>query len=323
MRKKILIFGVSGNTGKYLLDYFLNNKLVDYEIIGIDMATCDYVERNAKFIQMNINNKSEFDRLPSEDIFAVIDLIGPMPARMEGYHPEEYVSTNIMGTFNIVQFCVEKNVDRFIYARSFHDILSQAEKEITLTVNMSPSFDYGDQHSIYAVSQLAAVELIKCMHKYYQLKTFVFRLPTIYLWSKNDTYSVKGKMVKKMYRHMIDCAIEGKDVEVWGDPKRPKDMLYVKDLCQMIYKACFVNREEGYYNAGTGVGTSLIDQAQGMIDVFDESGKSTLKFCPEKPNAPQYIMDIKEAVDELGYSPKFSYLDMLQDMNIERKLNRF
>ena len=321
--KKILIFGVCGNTGKYLLDYFLNSELVDFEIIGIDMITCDYVEKNARFIQMNINNKNEFDNLPSEDIFAVIDLIGPMPARMEGYNPEEYVRTNIMGTFNVVQFCVEKKVDRFIYAKSFSDILSRSEKDITLTVDMSPSFDYGNQHSIYTVSQLAAVELIKCIHSYYSLKTFIIRLPTIYLWSKNDKYFVKGKIAKKMYLHMIDCAIDGKDVEVWGDPERSKDMLYVKDLCQMIYKACFVNRNEGYYNAGTGVGTSLINQVQGIIDVFDQSGKSKLNFCPEKPNAPQYIMDIKESVDELGYCPKYSYLDMLRDMKIEGELNRF
>ncbi len=46
-------------------------------------------------------------------------------------------------------------------------------------------------------------------------------------------------------------------------------------------------------------------------------------FCPEKPNAPQYIMDISEAIEELDYHPSYSYLDMLIDMKKEMKNNRF
>lgn len=321
--KKIIIFGVCGNIGLYLLDYFIANKSKNYEVIGVDIDSCDFARKNVEFIQMNINDKDEFSKLPSEDIYAVIDLVGPMPARMEGYHPEEYVRTNVLGTFHVVQYCIENHVERFLYARSFCDILRRAEKELTLTTKMAPSFDYGDQHSVYAVSQMAADEFIKCMHAYYGLKTFVFRLPTVYLWSRNDMYCVRGKPVKMMYRHMIDCAIQGKPVEVWGDPSRKKDMLYVKDLCQMLFKACFINRDEGFYNAGTGIGTTLLDQVKGMIQVFDESGNSCPVFCPEKPNAPQYIMDINEAVNELGYKPEFSYIEMLTDMKKERELDRF
>ena len=33
----------------------------------------------------------------------------------------------------------------------------------------------------------------------------------------------------------------------------------------MLYKACFVDRENGYYNVGTGIGTSLLDQIKGII----------------------------------------------------------
>ena len=37
-------------------------------------------------------------------------------------------------------------------------------------------------------------------------------------------------------------------------------------------------------------------------------------YCPDRPNAPQYIMDITSAVNDLGYQPEYSYLQMLQDM---------
>ena len=86
----------------------------------------------------------------------------------------------------------------------------------------------------------------------------------------------------------------------------------------MMYKALFVDREYGHYNVGTGVGTTLLDQIQGMIDVFGEEGrKSKLIMCPEKGNAPQYIMDITPAREELGYEPQYDYISMLTDMKKE------
>ena len=162
------------------------------------------------------------------------------------------------------------------------------------------------------------------MHAYYGIKTFIFRLPHIYLWSKNDSYSVKGVPHKMMHRIIIDNAIEGKTVEVWGDSSRKKDMVYVKDLCQMFYKACFVNRDYGFYNVGTGIGISLLEQIKGIVEVFGSEGKkSPIVMCPEKANAPQYIMDIKEAREELGYSPQYNYIEMLKDMKKEYESGRF
>ncbi len=321
--KKIIIFGISGNTGPYVLDYFIKKYSDKYELIGVDIMENKFVEEHCKFVKANIDIKDDFNIIPSQDVYAVIDLVGPMPARMLGYHPEKYVKTNILGTFNIIQFCIEKSVDRLLYARSFCDILMSSERDMLLRVDQSPEFDYSDEHAVYAVSQISAVELIKCMHAYYGLKTFVFRLPHIYLWSDNDSYSVNGVPVKMMHRIIIDNAIEGKPIEVWGDPTRKKDMVYVKDFAYMLYLACEANRDEGFYNVGTGVGTPLIDQIKGIIGVFDEKKTSTLIMCPEKNNAPQYIMDISDARRELGYEPQYTYLSMLEDMNKERLLHRF
>ena len=120
------------------------------------------------------------------------------------------------------------------------------------------------------------------------------------------------------YRLLIDHAVKGEPIEVWGNPNRKKDMVYVKDFCQMLYKAIFVNRDCGYYNVGTGVGTSLLDQIRGMVEVFGEGDKkSQIIMRPDKPNAPQYIMDITPAIQELGYKPKYNYLEMLRDFKRE------
>jgi UDP-glucose 4-epimerase len=168
------------------------------------------------------------------------------------------------------------------------------------------------------MSKNFAVDMIENYHQMYGLKRFIFRLPTIYLYEKNDMYYVDGEIRKIGYRILIDKAIAGETIEVWGDATRVKDMVYIKDFCQMLCKAILVDRSEGYYNVGTGVGTSLLEQIQGIVEVFGEDGnKSQIIMRPDMPNAPQYIMDIEPARNELGYEPQFTYKEWLEDFKKE------
>lgn len=306
-----------------MVDYFLDRLEGEYELIGTDIIHDDYIESKIKVFHVDINDKNSFDILPSEDVYAVIDLIGPMPARMSGYHPEVYVKTNVLGSFQVFQYALDCHADRILYARSFSDIIKRAETELVLKTDMQPDYRYDSQHSVYTVTQNAAVDLLKCLHAYYHIKTFIFRLPNIYFWSRNDTYNVNGKLHKMMFRELIDQASEGKNIEVWGDASRLKDMTYVKDVCQIFFRACFADREYGFYNVGTGKGISLMDQIKGIIDVFTENKKSQIIMRPDKQNAPQYIMDIADAQNELQYEPAYSYHEMLLDMKKERELARY
>lgn len=95
-------------------------------------------------------------------------------------------------------------------------------------------------------------------------------------------------------------------------------MVYVKDFAQMLQLAILADIESGHYNVGTGVGTTLEEQIRGIAEVFNpQDNKSEIIYCPEKADAPQYIMDIQAAVEELGYKPVFGYREMLRDMKQE------
>lgn len=322
--KKILLFGASGDTGKYFINYFLEHNDGKYEIVAIGKRKTDYFNSlGIKYIQLDICNKNEFYRLP-KDVYAVVHLAGIMPARMKGYNPYKYIEVNITGTLNILEFCRTNNVDRILFAQSFGDIKDYSEINPLLTVDLPRSFSFKSDHTVYVMSKNFAVDLIENYHQMYGLKSFIFRLPTIYLWSPEDHYYVDGEIRKIGFRILIDNAIAGRDIEVWGNPLRKKDMVYVKDFCQMLYKALFVDRTKGYYNVGTGIGTTLIDQVKGMIDVFSEpNNKSNIIMCPEKCNAPQYIMDITPAVEELGYRPEYDYLSMLRDLKKHMEVGEF
>lgn len=317
--KNIVVFGASGDTGRYFIEYFLENyNGNEYQIIATGTRKTDCFDGlGVPYYQVDITNKSDFDKLPS-DVYAVLDLAGLMPARMKGYDPYKYIDVNIIGNLNILEYCRKSGADRILFAQSFGDIKDWAEEKLVLTADMPRDFSYTTDHTVYVMCKNFAVDLMENYYQMYGLKKFVFRLPTIYLWSPIDNYYVDGEIRKIGYRILIDKAIKGEDIEVWGDASRQKDMVYVKDFCQMLFKALFVDRTCGYYNVGTGVGTSLLEQIKGIAEVFGEEGKkSNLIMRPDKPNAPQYIMDITPAREELGYVPQYDYIAMLKDFKKE------
>ncbi|MBO6113876.1 MAG: NAD(P)-dependent oxidoreductase [Lachnospiraceae bacterium] len=321
--KKIIIFGASGDTGRYFVDYFQEHyKDNKYEIVAVGMRETEYFDKvGIPYYRVDITQKKEFNVLP-KDIYAVVDLAGAMPARMKGYDPQKYIDVNITGTLNILEFCRENNADRILFAQSFGDIKDYGETDLVLKVNLPRKFSFTSDHTIYVMTKNFAVDMIENYHQMYGLKKFIFRLPTIYLYSIIDHYYVDGVERKIGYRILIDKARSGENIEVWGDSSRLKDMIYVKDFCQMLFKACFVDRQSGYYNVGTGVGTSLLDQINGIVEVFcPYDKKSEIIMRPDMPNAPQYIMDIQSAIDELNYKPQYDYLSMLRDMKVEMEKN--
>ena len=320
--KNIVVFGASGDTGRYLVKYFLDHYCgTDYQVIATGTRETSFFDSlEVPYYQVDIRKKEEFEKLPRE-VYAVVDLAGAMPARMKGYDPYKYIDVNITGNLNILEYCRKAKADRILFAQSFGDIKDHAEDNLLLTVDLPRKFSFTSDHTIYVMTKNFAVDMIENYHQMYGLRNFIFRLPTIYLYSPVDTYYVDGKQRKIGYRLLIDKARAGEPIEVWGDPERVKDMVYVKDFCQMLYRAVFADRNCGYYNVGTGVGTSLLDQIQGMIEVFGTPGKeSELIMCPDKPNAPQYIMDITPAVSELGYKPEYTYRKMLIDFKKEMEI---
>ena len=91
-----------------------------------------------------------------------------------------------------------------------------------------------------------------------------------------------------------------------------------------MYKTLITDRSTGHYNAGTGVGTSMQEQIEGIIDVFSPEGKrSEIIYCPEKRNAMEYIMDISNAEEEIGYKPEYFYREYLEDYKREMNGSRF
>ncbi|XZH20517.1 NAD-dependent epimerase/dehydratase family protein [Clostridium perfringens] len=326
MKKKIVIFGATGNTGAYLTEYCLDNlDLNEFEVIAVGRKKTHFFEKiGAKYYRVDITNEDDFKKLPTEEIYAVVNLAAVLPAYMEGYKPEEYIQTNIVGAFNILEYCRKVNADRILYPQSEGDLSGYWGKEILLKPDMPRKFSFKGDHALYVISKNTAVDMIEHYHQEYGIKSFIFRCPTIYAYTPNEYFYVDGKKRILAYRHLMNQALKGEPIEMWGDPTKAKDIVYVRDFCQMLFKAIFTNKDHGIYNVGTGVGVTLKDQIEGLIEVMSpENKKSIIIECPEKPDSREFIMDITNAKEDLGYEPKYYYLDYLKDFKKEMELNRF
>lgn len=324
--KKIVVFGATGNIGMYFVDYCKKHlDLSQYEIIAVGRKNTLFFENTGiTYINVDVCNEEDFEKLPKKDVYAIINLVGVLPAYLKNYDPFVYVETNIKGSLRILEYARKNNADRVIYTQTWADQAGYWGIEETLKPELPRKLLYTGDHAFYSITKSMIVDTMEFYKQEYGIKNFVFRLPNVYLYNKNTTYYVDGVEKKIGYRYMIEKAILGEDIELWGNRDAFKDILYVKDLCQMMFLALFAKVNGGIYNAGTGKKTTLEEQIRGIIEVFSpENKKSKIIYKPEKDTFTSFVMDIENIKEDLGYEPKYFYLDYLKDYKKERNQKRF
>lgn len=123
--KSIMISGATGLIGSFLIDVLMyrnKNKLGRHKVIALGRNEekakkrfGDYFEKDSfKFISCDINNLSEVEKLP------VVDYVFHAASNT---HPAAYatdaigtITTNIIGTYNLLEFASKHKVERFLFA---------------------------------------------------------------------------------------------------------------------------------------------------------------------------------------------------------------
>ena len=277
-----------------------------------------------KYYSVDITQPNSFDVLPTEDIHAVMLLAAQIPSYMNDYNPELYLSSIVMGAYNVLEYCRKVAADRIIYTTTVFDVSLTAEPGVVLKPDTPLNFSYKGDHAMYVISKNAALEIIEHYHQEFGIKKFVFRLPTIYSYSPYHYYYPNGvKTMRPVYR-MIDRASKAEPLEIWGDPNYAKDMVHVYDFSQELCLAAVVDKNEGFYNIGTGNPVTLREQVETIADVFaPEYGRSEIVYRPELPSGGGFLMDIENAKLDLGYVPRYDCRRLFEDYKAEMAINRF
>lgn len=308
--KKIMIIGATGSCGAYTA---VGLKSKGYNVVAVAHRASDnnfFEEKGIPYYSIDIKDAKTFKVLPP-DIDIVLHFAGTLPAKMKGYNPYEYVNSVLVGTLNVLEWMRQNSCKKIVFTQSIADILYLFGTTEPIPDDVERKFPLASDHSVYSICKNAAVDLIEHYHAQYGIQRFIIRLPTIYCYKPNPYYCVDGEKRWLGWRYIIEQAINGNTLEIWGNPNSIKEMVYVGDFVNMM--ECCINAEHdgGVYNMGCGHPVSIEYQIRMIAKIFNSNKKSNIVYKPEKPSSPQFVLSIEKSRRELGYEPKFDFEAML------------
>lgn len=321
--KTILILGATGNLGSFT-SMHLREK--GHKIIAAGHRKNDngfFAEYGIPYYSIDIANAADFDRLPQEGIDVIIDFAGALPAKMKGYDATLYIDSIFKGTYNVLQFMVKTRIPKIIFPESLFDISYLFGSKIPIPADAERKAPLKGDHAMYVIAKMAAVETIFHYKEEYGLKTFVLRLSRVYTYRPSPYTYDHGKKVMVSDRLLMQKAENGEPIEIWGDPNRILETCAMPDFLQIVEKCVESDKNGGIYNIGSG-GSTLEERIRGIVEVFSPADKpSIISYAPEKRDAMQFVLDISKTKEELGYEPKYKWIDYLRWFKDEHKKQRF
>lgn len=307
--KVVVVFGASSNIGqKYIRS--LNGK--DYYIYATGRKQVFDFGENVIYLSGNILSNELFDKLPSENVYAVVNFAGLQPSIMglddvqdHKKIMQNYVDVNIKGVGNILDYCMRVKVDRYLFVSSHRELENYWKNGFYINSNFPVNINFTGDHALYAISKYASTLIADYYRLNFGFKIFNFRLPMIYAVNDSDRYLSNGKSLVMPYLRIIRSAMKGEQLEVWGDPKMQKDYVYIDNVIDIITKALEVHDlTYGNYIVGTGEAVTTENFIKQIAKVFYPIGREVkITYKPEKKTYKCAIYNITKEIEELDYRP--------------------
>jgi UDP-glucose 4-epimerase len=312
----ILIAGATGYVGRYLCKYMVEQG-EDILALGRSGEVLEFFRKSLiPCMEFDITADESYERLPHQDVEAVINLAAVLA---EIATPVETMfSVNTIGTYKLLEYCRSNDIRRFVQASS-HKVYNDIH-HIPLKETDSPCFT-GD-HSPYIISKIAAENFVEYYTKDFGMQGIILRLTGVHGYGEIlGQLELDGSYKKSTFEIFVAKAKNGDPLEVWGDCQAVRDHIYIKDVLTAFVAAVESPDAVGVYNIATGIGLSLLEEAQGLVDVFSPlDHRSPIVRRPEMPAFTRsYVYDISRARHDLRWEPKYSYIDMLQDYRREQE----
>lgn len=323
----IVVFGAAGFIGTYLVDQLVREGI---DVLATDISQLGeayYEKQGIAFIRLDITKEKGFTRLPQAGVDAAINLACVQPANVseEEYDPTDYIRVNVLGTLNILEFCRRINIRKIVCISSHRTVQTLWESGKPIHENDPRAIKYTGEYAMFSISEGAAEDCIEHYNQQYGMQGIIFRLPPVYGYGPHTEIFKNGKPLKTGFKVFIDNAIAGKPIEVWGDSEKGRDIIYVKDVVTAIILALKSKDASGLYNIASGKTLSLKEEAETIVRVFSpRDHPSRITYRQDKPNSIEpFLYDISKAKVDLGWSPQYSFEEMLVDHRQEMGSGRF
>ena len=318
---KTLITGAAGFIGFHVCKKLLNK---GYSIVGLDNFN-DYYDPNLKksrlkelekisskngskliFIRGDIKKISTIkDIFEAHEPEKVIHLAAQAGVRYSLENPSEYIESNIIGFFNIIEYCRIFEIKHLIYASSS----SVYGGNTKIPFEESQNVDH--PVSLYAASKKSNELIAHTYSHLHQLPSTGLRFFTVYgPWGRPD-------MALFLFTKSI---IQGSPIKVFNNGNMIRDFTYIDDIVECIFRLLekvplsnkmfnsnSPNPSKSWapyrvFNIGNSNPTHLLDY---ISAIENELGTKAIKeYLPlQQGDVPITSSDCMELESYIGYKP--------------------
>lgn len=213
--------------------------------------------------------------------------------------PKDFIYTNIIGTFNLLECC--RNIWEKDYAsRRFHHISTdEVYGSLGDTGYFFETTPY-DPRSPYSASKASSDHLVSAYHHTYGLNVTISNCSNNY-----GPYQFPEKLIPLMILNMLG----EKPLPVYGDGKNVRDWLYVEDHCLGVWLVVNQGKSGETYNIGGENEWFNIDLVHRLCEIVAEkTGKSRdyfkklITFVKDRPGHDRrYAINCDKIKHELGF----------------------
>lgn len=288
-----LITGVAGFLGSALA-----NRLVreGHLVRGLDDLSAGDPGRLSPDIHFTRADVADRPKLWTllQDIDCVYHLAARVSVSESVQYPREYNSVNVGGTVSVMEAMRDVGVKRVVLVSSGAVYGDQSQQP--LHENLVP-----DPRSPYAVSKLAAEYYVRTMGALYGIETVALRVFNAYGPGQPLPASHPP-----LVPHFMRQTARGGTLVIYGNGQQTRDFIYIDDVLEALVAAATAPTiDRQIINIGSGVGTSIIDLAQTVIEALERSAQwITAEEIDSGPS--RMCANIELAREKLGFKPRFS-----------------
>lgn len=295
---KSVVTGGAGFIGSNLVDQLVKKGHKVVILDNFSTGKLSNISRNSKkkvkIIKIDISLNKSLDKY-FRGVNYVFHLAGLASFIPSIENPNKYFSSNVVGTFNVIQAAKKANVKKFIYTAS------------ASCYGVPDKFPTSENDKIklmhpYAFTKWQAEELIMHWMKIYNFPAISLRLFNVY----GPRLSASGPY-RAVFGVFLAQKLANKSLTIVGNGKQTRDFVHVKDLVRVILKAASSKKIGKIYNVGGGKEIKVNKIAK-LI-----GGKKI--HIPKRPfETNRSFADITKVKRDLNWQPKITIEEGIKDL---------
>ena len=294
----ILVTGGAGFIGSNFIEHIINKKKVR-KVINLDCLSYAGSVKNTKefqhhekyfFEKVNLKNFYKILKVfEKHDITHVIHLAAETHVDNSIVSPDEFIKSNIIGTFNLLKASLPFRVKRFHHV-STDEVYGQLGK----TGKFKESSPYAPRNP-YSATKAGSDFLVKAY-------THTYDLPATISNCCNNYGPRQHK--EKFIPTVIDSLFNEHKIPVYGKGDNVRDWIYVEDHCRALWTILIKGKIGETYLVGADCERTNLQTIKEICKLMKMKPKDYIEFVKDRAAHDfRYAIDGSKTSKELGWKP--------------------